>query len=52
MGARRGLHLSPDLFNLYSEAILRKLEVLSVFNNGLNKLNKIRYIDIDSRHRK
>lgn len=33
------------LFQLYSEVILRELELLSGFNIGLQKLKKVRYKD-------
>lgn len=37
--------LSSDLFNLYSETILRELEVLLAFIIGRNKVNNIKYAD-------
>ena len=44
-GVRQGCVLSPDLFSLYSEIILREVEDLhGVLVNGVN-INNIRYAD-------
>lgn len=43
---KRGCVFSPYLFDLYSEEILRELEILSGFIiSGSIKLNNIRYAD-------
>ena len=45
-GVRQGVVMSPDLFNLYSEFILRKLEEVEkgIQVNG-RRINNIRYAD-------
>ena len=45
-GVRQGCVMSPDLFNLYSEIILRELEDLpeGIIVNGI-KINNFRYAD-------
>lgn len=50
---KQGCVFSPNLFDLYSEVILRELEILSGFIINGRKLNNIRYADdTDGRHRK
>ena len=44
-GVRQGCVLSPDLFNLYSEVIMRDLTELEGIKFGGRNLNDIRYAD-------
>ena len=44
-GVRQGCVLSPDLFNLYSEMILRDLEPLQGIAVGGQNVNNLRYAD-------
>ncbi|KAG1681055.1 DNA replication licensing factor MCM5 [Nymphon striatum] len=44
-GVRQGCVMSPDLFNLYSEHILRQLEDLPGISLGGNNINNIRFAD-------
>ena len=44
-GARQGCVLSRDLFNLYSETILRELEDMPGLKIGGKIINKLRYAD-------
>ncbi len=44
-GVRQGCVLSPDLFNLYSEMILRALEDLKGVHVGGRNVNNLRYAD-------
>lgn len=46
MSVRQGCVFSPDLFNRYSEAIVRELEVVPGFVIGGHNLNSIRYADV------
>ncbi|GFR82060.1 endonuclease-reverse transcriptase [Elysia marginata] len=44
-GVRQGCILSPDLFNLYSEMILRELDNIQGIGLGGHNINNIRYAD-------
>ena len=44
-GVRQGCVLSPDLFNLYSEVIMRNLEEHPGIKVGGKKVNNLRYAD-------
>ena len=44
-GVRQGCVLSPDLFNIYSEMIMRKLEDLEGISVGGRNITNIRYAD-------
>ena len=42
-GARRGCVLSPDLFTLYGEIILREIEEMDGFRVGGQNINNFRF---------
>jgi hypothetical protein len=44
-GTRQGCVISPDLYNLYSERIMKKLEGLEGFRVGGVNINNLRYAD-------
>ncbi|GFO18812.1 retrovirus-related pol polyprotein line-1 [Plakobranchus ocellatus] len=48
-GLRQGCVMSPDLFNLYSEIILRTLDSISGLKINGENLNNLRYADDNSR---
>ena len=44
-GVRQGCVLSPDLFSLYSQAVVDELETMEGINIGGTNINNIRYAD-------
>ena len=45
-GMRLGCVLSPDLFTLYGEVIMREIKIMDGFSGGWGRnLNNIRYTD-------
>ncbi|GFR85200.1 retrovirus-related Pol polyprotein LINE-1 [Elysia marginata] len=44
-GVRQGCVLSPDLFSLYSEMIMRQIEEMEGLKIGGHNINKLRYAD-------
>ena len=44
-GVRQGCVMSPDLFNLYGEVIMREIEGVEGFSIGGRNVNNIRYAD-------
>ena len=44
-GVRQGCVLSPDLFTLYSEVIMREIDTVEGFSVGGRNLNNVRYAD-------
>ncbi|GFR59539.1 retrovirus-related Pol polyprotein LINE-1 [Elysia marginata] len=45
-GVRQGCVLSPDLFSLYSEFIMRNIEELRGIHLGGHIINNLRYADV------
>ena len=44
-GVRQGCVLSPDLFNLYGEVIMKEIDMMDGFSVGGRNLNNVRYAD-------
>ena len=44
-GVRQGCVLSPDLFSLYSQAVMNELEDIEGVKVGGSNINNIRYAD-------
>ena len=44
-GVRQGCVLSPDLFSLYSESIMRSIENMPGLKIGGHNINNLRYAD-------
>ena len=44
-GVRQGCVMSPDLFTLYGEVIMREIETIEGFSIGGRNLNNVRYAD-------